>query len=91
MDPYLKVRDGTRCPLTPATAGMNDSRVIAWGPAKFAARLMVANASDSPVLLWVDFESGHGLGDGKSTWFERRAEMLAFGLWRTEHPDLTLT
>lgn len=79
MDAYLKVRDGTRYPSTLATAGMNDRRVIAWGPAKFAARLTATNASDSPVLLRVDCASGHGLGDRKSTWFERRAEMLAFG------------
>ena len=45
MDSYLKVRDGTEYHATLVTAGMNDPRVIAWQPAKFAVRLMAANSS----------------------------------------------
>jgi prolyl oligopeptidase len=86
MDSYLKLRDGTDYPATLVTAGMNDPRVIAWQPAKFAARLMAANASENPILLWVDFESGHGIGNTKSKQFESAADRLAFGLWRTGHP-----
>ncbi len=86
MDSYLQLRDGTEYPATLVTAGMNDPRVIAWQPAKFAARIMAANASDGPVLLWVDFESGHGIGNTKSKQFESLADGIAFGLWRTGHP-----
>jgi prolyl oligopeptidase len=66
---------------------MNDPRVIAWQPAKFAARLIAANASDEPILLWVDFESGHGVGNTKTKQFETMADRIAFGLWQTGHPD----
>jgi prolyl oligopeptidase len=89
MDSYLKLQDGTEYPATLITAGMNDPRVIAWQPAKFAARLMEANASDEPILLWVDFESGHGIGNTKSKQFESLADGMAFGLWRTGHPEFT--
>ncbi len=86
MDSYLKLQDGVEYPATLVTAGMNDPRVIAWQPAKFAARLLAANASDEPILLWVDFESGHGIGDTKSKQFEGLADGMAFGLWQTGHP-----
>jgi prolyl oligopeptidase len=86
MDSYLKLGDGVEYPATLVTAGMNDPRVIAWQPAKFAARLMAANASDEPMLLWVDFESGHGIGDTKSKQFESLADGMAFALWQTGHP-----
>ena len=86
MDSYLKVRDGTGYPATLVTAGINDPRVIAWQPAKFAARLMAANTSEEPILLRVDFEAGHGFGETKSTQFGRLADVQAFALWRTGHP-----
>ena len=91
MDSYLKVRDGTEYPATLVTAGMNDPRVIAWQPAKFAARLMAANTSEEPILLRVDFESGHGFGETKSTQFGRLADVQAFALWRTGHPGFVLS
>lgn len=87
MDSYLHVEDGVYYPATLITAGMNDPRVIAWEPAKFAARLQAANASDKPVLFWCDMESGHGVGDMKSKYFEKLADVYSFALWQTGHPD----
>lgn len=86
MDAYLHVKDGVRYPATLVTAGMNDPRVIAWQPAKFAARLQAANASDSPILFRVDYEAGHGFGDTKTKIFANYADVLSFALWQTGHP-----
>ena len=86
MDAYLHVNDGEKYPATLVTAGMNDPRVIAWQPAKFAARLQTANASNEPVLFLADFESGHGIGDTKTKRFENLADIFSFALWQTEHP-----
>lgn len=66
---------------------MNDPRVIAWQPAKFAARLQAVNGSDSDVLFWADFDAGHGMGDTKTKGFESLADVLSFGLWQTGHKD----
>jgi len=87
MDSYLHIEKGTEYPATLVTAGMNDPRVIAWQPAKFAARLQAYNASDNPILFWVDYEAGHGLGDLKSKGFESMADRLGFALWQTGHPE----
>ena len=86
MDAYLHVKDGIEYPATLVTAGVNDPRVIAWQPAKFAARLQAANASNRPVLFWADFESGHGIGDTKTKQFESMADVMSFALWQTGHP-----
>jgi prolyl oligopeptidase len=65
---------------------MNDPRVIAWQPAKFAARLQAVNASDNPILFWADYKAGHGIGNTKSKRFESLADRLSFALWQTGHP-----
>ena len=36
MDSYHHLKKGEKYPATLVTAGMNDPRVIAWRPAKFA-------------------------------------------------------
>lgn len=91
MDSYHHLKEGTKYPAALITSGMNDPRVIAWEPAKFAARMQVANASDNPVLLYTDFDSGHGIGDQKSKTFENFANMFAFSLWQSEHPKFQPT
>ncbi|NTU67251.1 MAG: prolyl oligopeptidase family serine peptidase [Chlorobiaceae bacterium] len=87
MDAYLHLKKGVRYPAALVTAGMNDPRVIAWEPAKFAARLQASTASKRPVLFFTDFEAGHGIGDRKTKQFESLADILSFGLWQTGHPE----
>lgn len=90
MDSYQHIETGISYPATLITAGMNDPRVIAWQPAKFAAKLQAANVSDNPILLLVDFESGHGIGDTKTKYFESLADVQSFALWQTGHADFKL-
>jgi prolyl oligopeptidase len=87
MDSYLKIKDKVKYPATLTVAGFNDPRVIVWQPAKFAARLQAANASRKPILFDVDYTSGHGVGDTKSKSFADYADLMAFALWQTGHPD----
>ena len=83
MDAYLHLKEGVKYPATLVTAGFNDPRVIAWQPAKFAARLQASTASGKPVLFLTDYEAGHGMGDSKQKQFESLADLLAFALWHT--------
>lgn len=55
---------GVRYPAVFLEAGENDTRVHPLHARKFAAALQHAtgNPQDRPVLLWVDFDSGHGAG-----------------------------
>lgn len=90
MDAYLHVKDSTQYPAALITAGINDPRVIYWQPAKFAARLMAANASGKPVLLFTDYSAGHGMGNTKSKSFSSLADKLSFAFWQTGHPEFQL-
>ena len=63
--PYHNVEPGTAYPATLLTAGANDMRVHALHARKMAAALQAATTSDpaeDPVLLWVDYDAGHGQG-----------------------------
>lgn len=91
MDSYLHVKDGVEYPATLITAGINDPRVIAWQPGKFAARLTAANKSDKPVLFLTDFEAGHGIGDTKTKQFESLSDVMSFAFWQTGHPEFQIS
>jgi len=86
MDAYLHLRKGEKYPATLVTAGMNDPRVIAWQPAKFAAQLQATNSSEKPILFLADYEAGHGIGDTKTKAFQSLADIYGFALWQTGHP-----
>ncbi len=87
MDAYHHIEEDVKYPAVYLTAGMNDARVPAWQPAKFAARLQEATASNKPVLLSVDFEGGHGFEASQNKKNEELADIMAFAFWQTGHPD----
>jgi prolyl oligopeptidase len=90
MDSYLHIKEGEKYPATLITAGMNDPRVIAWQPGKFAARLQAANGSVKPILFWTDFAAGHGIGNTKIKDFESLSDVLSFSFWQTGVPGFQI-
>jgi prolyl oligopeptidase len=91
MDSYLHLQKGEKYPATLITAGINDPFVVAWQPAKFAARLQADNGSNKPILFWTDYEAGHGMiGMRKSKAFESWADFYSFALWQMGHRDFQL-
>ncbi len=88
MDSYLAVRDGAPTPAALITCGMNDRRVPAWLPAKFAARVQAAKAPGDaqPTLLRVEFEAGHGIGSTRDQTDALQTDVYSFVLWRTGDP-----
>ncbi|WP_197748840.1 prolyl oligopeptidase family serine peptidase [Hymenobacter sp. BT18] len=91
MDAYHHLKPGTQYPATLVTAGFNDPRVIAWQPAKFAARLQASQVGGKPVLFFTDYEAGHGMGDSRLKQFESIADLMSFGLWQTGSPGFQPT
>ena len=86
MDAFNHVKDGTNYPAVLCVGGMNDPRVIAWQPGKFAAALQNASSSGKPVLMQVNYDNGHFTEDKQVT-FRNFANMYAFALWQAGHPD----
>jgi len=89
MSPLQHVKDGTPYPAVLLTTGMNDPRVNAWQPGKMAARLQAATTSGKPVLLYVDFEAGHG-GGSESSYQQESANEWGFVLSECSSRNLEL-
>jgi len=75
--PYHNVRQGLNLPTTLVTAGANDTRVDALHAKKFVAELQNNPGQIDPIMLYIDYDSGHG--SGKST--EQLIEEIEFQ-WR---------
>ncbi len=82
MSSYHHVRDGVKYPAVMATHGVNDIRVDVWQSAKFASRLASATASGKPVLMRLEYDSGHGQGSTRAQAQERSTDIFSFLLWQ---------
>ena len=85
MSTYHHIRDGVKYPAVLLTHGVNDPRVAVWHSAKTAARFAAAAStveSGRPVLLRLDYDAGHGIGNTKAQAQRERADIYAFLLWQ---------
>ena len=62
------------------TAGLHDSQVQYWEPAKWVAKLREMKTDKNLLLLDTDMESGHGGASGRFKRFKRTALQYAFYL-----------
>lgn len=90
MSTYHQVKDGTPYPAVLLAHGVNDPRVEVWMSTKTGARLQAATTSGKPVLMRLEFDSGHGIGNTKSQTFDEVADVYAFALWQMGVPGWTL-
>lgn len=82
MSTYHQVADGAKYPAVMLTHGVNDPRVEVWHSTKTAARLAAASTSGKPVLLRLDYDAGHGIGNTRKQQLQERADIYAFFLWQ---------
>ena len=61
-----------------------------WQSTKAAARLMAATSSGKTVLLRLDYDAGHGIGNTKKQQQAERADMYSFLLWQMGVPGFEL-
>jgi prolyl oligopeptidase len=87
MSPYANVKPGTPYPAVLFEHGVNDSRVDVWMSLKLASRLAAATTSGNPVLLNLEYASGHGPGRTREQVQALLADRWSFVLWRAGHPD----
>ena len=86
MSAYHHVKKGTKYPAVLLQHGVNDTRVNVGQSNKMAAALMAATTSGKPILLDLEYESGHGQGMTKSQRQKTIAHYYAFILWQAGHP-----
>ncbi len=70
------------------TAGLHDSQVQYWEPAKWAAKLRALKTDNHRLLLKTNMEAGHGGASGRFKRYEETAMIYAFllDLAREDHP-----
>jgi prolyl oligopeptidase len=78
MDAFHKIKPGVKYPAVLLTHGINDPRVEPWFSAKMAARLQSATTSDKPILLRIDYDAGHGIGNSRRQMNEEFADLFTF-------------
>jgi prolyl oligopeptidase len=78
IDSYQAVEDDTPYPAVLLTTGLTDPRVAPFHAAKMTARLQAASSSGKPVLLRVEFASGHGMGSTRAQQDQETADTYAF-------------
>ena len=71
-------------PAVLATGGLSDPRVTYWEPAKWAAKLRASTTSDSPILLKINMDAGHGGASGRFEFLKEIALDYAFAVWAVD-------
>lgn len=77
--PYDNVRR-TDYPGLLVTAGLHDSQVQYWEPAKWVAKVREHRTNDAPTLLWTAMDAGHSGVSGRFRRLEEAALKYAFVL-----------
>jgi oligopeptidase B len=75
--PYDNLREGAY-PAMLVKTSLNDSQVMYWEPAKYVAKLRTMKTNDTPVLLHVNMDAGHGGASGRYDYLKEIAFDDAF-------------
>ncbi len=75
--PYENLREGSY-PAMLVKTSLNDSQVMYWEPAKYVARLRTLKRDDTPLLLHINMEAGHGGASGRYDYLKEIAFDYAF-------------
>jgi prolyl oligopeptidase len=81
--PYHNIRVGVNMPTMLVIAGENDTRVDPLHAKKFVAMAQANVGQTSPVMLKMDYDSGHGTGKSTAQQVEDRETWLRFILAMT--------
>jgi prolyl oligopeptidase len=87
MSPYANVRPQSSLPAVLFEHGVNDSRVDVWMTLKTASRMAAASTSGKPVLMRLEYDGGHGVGQTREQSQARTADRWAFFLWQAGKPE----
>ena len=79
--PVQNVKEGVCYPATMVTTGDHDDRVVPAHSFKFAAELQAKQSCNSPVLIRIETNAGHGAGKSTSQVIGEYADMWSFALF----------
>ncbi len=76
--PYSALKQNVSYPATMVTTADHDDRVVPAHSFKFAARLQEYHKGNSPVLIRIETNAGHGAGKSTAKVIEEQADKWAF-------------
>ncbi len=79
--PVHNVKKGVKYPATMVTTGDHDDRVVPAHSFKFAAELQDKQSGNSPTLIRIETNAGHGAGTPVSKTIEQYADIYGFTLF----------
>ncbi|MDB4048108.1 prolyl oligopeptidase family serine peptidase [Polaribacter sp.] len=86
--PVHNVKSGTKHPATLVTTGDHDDRVVPAHSFKFAAELQEKQAGESPVLIRIETNAGHGAGTPVAKTIEQYVDIFGFTLFNMGFKEL---
>lgn len=75
--PYDNLKPGAY-PAMLVKTSLNDSQVMYWEPAKYVAKLRTLKTNDTPLLLHINMDAGHGGASGRYDYLKEIAFDYAF-------------
>jgi prolyl oligopeptidase len=85
--PLHNVKKGIKYPATMITTADHDDRVVPAHSFKFAATLQDNNSGETPMLIRIDTQAGHGAGKPTSKQIDEWSDMISFTMY---HLGMTL-
>ena len=86
--PVHNVKQGVKYPATMVTTGDHDDRVVPAHSFKFAAELQEKQAGESPVLIRIETNAGHGAGTPVTKTIEQYADIFGFTFYAMGYKEL---
>ena len=81
--PLHNIRKGVCYPATLVTTSDHDDRVVPAHSFKFAAQLQYAQGCETPILIRIETNAGHGAGKPTSKRIDEAADKFAFMFYNT--------
>ena len=78
MDPYLNLRSKKNYPATLIMPSNNDDRIPLWDSGKYIAKLQKYNQGKVPILMDIDYHSGHENSKGYDASIDLNARIFSF-------------
>ncbi len=84
--PLHNVKKGTTYPATMITTADHDDRVVPAHSFKFAATLQENNSGQTPMLIRIDTQAGHGAGKSTSKQIDEWTDVMTFTMFHLGMP-----
>ncbi len=86
--PLHNIKKGVSYPATLVTTGDHDDRVVPAHSFKFAAQLQANQAGNTPTLIRIETDAGHGAGKSTEQQIQEWTDIYGFGLYNMGYANL---